>query len=414
MKQFSLLAACCLMAILARAATFSGTVTNASTGLPAAGQKVYLSDTVLTYADSAVTNASGAYSITLPAALPIGPLEVSTSACGVTHRQMYFYTGGNITHNFTVCVPSATFTLNGTVSLGGPPNNGAATLYLLRKQYDSTISDTVLVLVDTFNTAPTGGSFSKTYSVLPFGSLLLKAALRPTHPAFASYLPTYFGSALVWSIAPRLPQSNFNSTVATNITMTRGLDSSGPGFIGGSVLVGANKGTAVGDPLSKRLLLLTDAGGKAVSYAYSNTSGLFTFENLALGTYKIFGDAWGKSNPALTLTITAVRPSVSNVLFEENDKTFKGTLPGLGMTQGALGGLSVYPNPVKDDLRISGLDAIKGRKTLVLSDMTGAVISRHIAEREGMVSIPAAQLPAGIYLLQIQTSEGSALYKIAK
>jgi hypothetical protein len=414
MRQFSLLAACCLMAVLARAATFSGTVTNAGTGLPIPGQMVYLSDTVFSYRDSTVTNGSGFYSITLPASLPIGPLEVSTMACGVTHKNMFFYTGANITHNFIVCVPSTTFTLNGTISLGGPPNNGGATLYLLRKEYDSTLLDTTLALVDTFNTAPTGGSFSKTYTLLPSGSLLLKAALRPTHPAYADYLPTYYGSALVWSNASRLPQSNFNSTVATNITMTAGLDSSGPGFIGGSVLVGANKSTAVGDPLSKRLLILSTAGGQPVTYAYSNASGLFTFENLPLGTYKIFGDAWGKTNPALTLTITPFRPSVSNVLFEENDKTFKGTLPGLGIAQSALRGLSIYPNPVKDHFQINGLDAIAGSKIIMLRDVAGVLILRQVVEQQGIVSLSTAMLPAGIYLLYIQTSEGPALYKIVK
>jgi hypothetical protein len=196
--------------------------------------------------------------------------------------------------------------------------------------------------------------------------------------------------------------------------MTAGTNPGGPGVIGGSVLVGANKSTAVGDPLSSRLLLLTDNAGLPVAYTYSDASGQFQFPNLAYGTYKIFGDAWGKTNPALTVTISAAKPSITDVVFEENNKTFKGHIGGLNVSGAALSGVAVYPNPVTDHVQFSGLSSIGGAKTIVLSDVTGAVVSRLVVEQNGNASISTAALPAGIYMLQLQTTEGSASYKIVK
>jgi hypothetical protein len=196
--------------------------------------------------------------------------------------------------------------------------------------------------------------------------------------------------------------------------MAAGTNPGGPGFIGGSVLVGANKSTAVGDPLS-RILLLTTMSGQPVAYTYSDASGHFQFSGIALGTYQIFGDAWGKTNPALTVTLSAAKPSVSDVVFEENNKTFKGHIGNLNAgTTIALNAVAAYPNPVTDHVQLSGLNAISGSKTVVLTDITGAVIARQTVEYGSPASISTGTLAAGIYMLQLQTSEGSASFKIVK
>src|SRR6188768_216714 len=70
MKQLSLLAILlCLVTGFAKAATVSGTVTNAATSSPAASQRVYIYDSLVAYNDSTLTNSSGVYSFTLPSAV---------------------------------------------------------------------------------------------------------------------------------------------------------------------------------------------------------------------------------------------------------------------------------------------------------------------------------------------------------
>src|SRR4051794_29950092 len=104
MKKLSLLGLLlCLLCGFARAATVSGTVTFATTALPVAGQKVYVMDTLTMWLDSAITNSSGAYSVTLPASLPTpAPMLMYATGCGVYHSNKTMYTGSGLTWNFSV------------------------------------------------------------------------------------------------------------------------------------------------------------------------------------------------------------------------------------------------------------------------------------------------------------------------
>ena len=415
-KSYLLLILLCLLGGSAGAATLTGKVESVALCGPMAGQKVYISDSMHTYRDSTVTNSSGLYSFTLPAALPLNNgLMISSAACGVNKQYGSWYTGSNITNiNFIMCGNQKH--LIGKVWLGTTANAGPAVVYLIRKQYDPVIGDTTLTAID--SQSFTGSHYAFWPLCIPSGTLLLKVALKSGNAAYSSYLPTYYTSAINWSGAAALPAANFNATsptIYTDVHMTAGTNLGGPGFIGGSVLLGANKSTAVGDPLSQRILLLTNSAGQAVGYTYSNTIGGFEFPNLAYGTYNIFGDAWGKTNPQLSVTLSPANPAVSNVVFEENNKTFKGHIGSLSISPSAkLNAVTVYPNPVTDLVQFKGLDAISGSKTVVLSDVTGAVIARQIFEVGASTSMATANLAPGIYMLQVQSSEGTASFRIVK
>ncbi len=404
-----------LIAVSAKAATITGTVSNTVTA-PVANQKVYAYDSLINHTDSAITNATGVYAITLSAAVTSGhPLRVFTTSCGIQKTNYYTYTGANITNsNFLIC--GGSFTLYGTVSLGGIANNGLARLYLIQQLIDTTVSpyDTTLTAIDSFTTAGIGGTFSNTYSAMPGGRLLLKAALLSSHPAYASYLPTYYTSSLVWSNAASLSSANFAST-ATNINMVAGSNPGGSGFVSGSVLLGANKAAAIGDPLPGRILILTTGANVAVKHVYSDAAGKFTISGLTAGTYKIFGDALGKLNPALTFTLTATKPNITGIIFEENTRKFEGHFATTtGINSATLSGVGVFPNPVGNQLSISGLNGVGGDKTVVLRDMKGSVLlTQHFANGQ-LVEVGTAGLPAGIYLLQLRTEAGAASFRVAK
>lgn len=413
----------CFVGLASFAASVSGTVTNSSTSAPVAGQRIYMEDPMTYYIDSALTNSSGAYSINIPSWVPTyDSLKIYTYACGaqVVHRVVYL--GANLTQNFSICVatPPTTYTIHGTVSLSGATNNGPATVYLISKQYDSVIKDTVLTLLDSIATAGTGGAYTKTYNSNPManvgagGALLLKAALKSTHPSYASYLPTYYSSALVWSNSTPLSASNFVAANATNINLISGSNPGGPGFVGGSVILGANKSAAVGDPLRGRIILLTNSTGQGVAYTYSDTNGRFSFSNLALGTYKIFGDAWGKTNPALTFTLTSTHSSVGNIIFEENSTKFEPRLTALAVSNNVLRDVTLFPNPVTDHLSFTGLNNIAGNKVVVLRDIAGAVLQQRSFASGEQVTLSTGNLSAGIYMLQLQTEAGSASFRVVK
>ncbi len=232
------------------------------------------------------------------------------------------------------------------------------------------------------------------------------------YPSYSSYLPTYYTSSLNWSGATALSIANLTSS-ATNVSLISGTNPGGPAFVGGSVILGANKTAGVGAPLSKRILILTKSSGEAIGYVYSDASGKFQFPNLPYGSYKIFGDAAGKANPQLSFTLSAASPRITDIVFEENSKSFTGHLNNVGVAGTTLEALSVYPNPATAAVQVRGLEAIKGSKTLTLSTTTGALISRQVVET-GNAVIATDNLPAGIYLLQVQTAQGNASFRIVK
>jgi hypothetical protein len=415
MKQFSLLVAlfCCL-AGTSYAVNITGKLTNTTTSSPLSGQLVYVMDSMTNWSDSTLTNSTGDYTFTIPtgAAFTGNGFLLFTRACGAYNQAWAWYSSTGVSANLAVACGTP-FTIHGSVTLGGVANSGPARVYLITKTLDVTLMDTVLTAIDSFNTG-TGGTYSKSYAAMPAGTLLLKAALLPAHSSYWSYVPTYYVNALVWSNALALNSSNFNASNLTNINMISGTNSGGPGFIGGQVLLGANKTSGVGDPLSSRMIILTNSTGTPIRYTYSDASGHYSFSNLAVGTYKLFGDAWGKTNPAFTLTLTATKPTVNNLTFEENSSSFFAHFGGLGITASQLKDVAVYPNPVTDRLYISGLNSIEGAKSVVLSDLTGATIQSQTYTNGQSVELSTTSLVPGIYMLHLTTEAGSASFRIVK
>lgn len=417
MKQLSTLLLSCLAAGAVHAATVSGTVLNAGTGAPINGQVVSVKDSGSTFTLTGTTNSSGYYTITLPATLPMGmPLTVQASGCGSAVAYFNNYAGTSFTTNIFMCSNSSP-RLNGTVWLGANiANTGAAKVYFIEKKYDPVIMDTTLTAIDSVNTSSTG-AYSKVFTSMPAGAILIKAALLPAHPNYANYLPTYSTQSFSWTGAKPVSSSSFTNSYAVNdIIMISGTNPGGAGFIGGSVLLGANKSAAVGDPLSSRILILTSTTGQATAYAYSDASGKFQFPNLPIGTYKLFGDALGKSNPQLTVTLTNTNKNINNIIFEENSKKFEGRFSNVGVneTAGAFSQVNLYPNPAKELVRFSGLSKVSGEKTVVLSDITGSVISRQSFADGKEVMIATGSLASGIYLVQLQTAVGTTSFRMAK
>jgi hypothetical protein len=269
------------------------------------------------------------------------------------------------------------------------------------------------------NVLTTSGSFSFTRLCAPNDTFLIKAALMSGNSQYANYLPSY-DSSLNWSTARRYYGSNFTSSATSgyNIYLFPGSNPGGAGFIGGSVLVGANKQAAVGDPLAAREMILTNATtGAPVAYTYSDASGKFSFSNIGVGTYKLFGDSWGLYNIPLTVSVTSTNLSVSNIVFEENynENTFKGHFTtAVNNVSGPLAGASVYPNPATSTISLKGISQIKGSKTATLRNLVGATLATQTFADGQAVKMSIETLPAGTYVLQLNTEVGAASFTVVK
>lgn len=408
--------------------TVSGTVLTTG-GAPVVGQTVY----VMTdsgagwngsthgpgFLVSTTTVAGGAYSVTIPSTTLTGhPIEATTPNCsGPYLSNTYTYAGVNITSNFVKCVtppPPPPVTISGNVTLGtGSTAAVGAKVKLIRKHPDSVVIGTTWFFTWTLtaiDSAITSGTGSYSFTVTPGNpdSLLVKAYLLPSHSSYSAYLPTYHSSSLLWSGATAIP-GGITSSVTANIALIGGTNPGGPGFISGAVLLGANKTTAVGDPLPNRLIILTDAANKPVAYTYSDNAGKFNFAGVPYGTYKIFGDVMGKTSNPLGFTISTSTPSVTTIVFEEKTLTFNATMPtGVSNVAGQQHG--IYPNPAKDAITIAGLTS---DATVTIYDMTGrTLVQQAVSASNNTVNIAA--LATGNYVVKLATAQETTTTKLTK
>jgi len=408
MKKIALLFTLLLSTVYGFAAVIEGHVFNMSSS-PVVGQLVHITDTsggVQVFALTDSTDASGHYSITIPGTTPTGaPLHVFTEKCGVKSTSLQTWAGSSITVNFTVCGTTATDTVSGRVTYNSPTGYPAypANVFLIKKSYNSSTASYNLSLVDSTITNSNGEYHFYGVS-LAAGDLLVKAALTTGNSQYWNYLPTYKENSISWSTAHAV-----SFTLGANdIHMVAGTNPGGPGFIGGSVLLGANKSSGVGDPLESRIVLLTTDQDIAVAYTFSDASGHFSFSNLAYGSYKLFGDALGKNNPVLLVTIDGSHPSIGSIIFQENSQNFT----ALKVSNPVLFNLvAVYPNPVSDVLSVTGLNSITGVKTILVQDMSGRIVWSSTSN-EDHASIPMKAMASGIYQLMIRTDAGSGSFQI--
>ncbi len=413
MKKLLLSAICAIMGTVAFAqATITGTVTD-NNAAAVANHWVYAQDSFnQTWLDSAQTDASGNYTITIPAWVNtnIGMIVWTNENCApgsIYHS--YLYTGANITSDFVLCYVAPQPTIEGTVYSTNPSfGDTSAMVYLIEQHYDSVAASYILTALDSVQTDG-AGHYSFNVPVF-YDVLLVKAALLPFSAAYSSYLPTYYTSSLNWSTATHVYPNSVD-----DIQLIVGVNPGGPAFIGGDVLQGANKSTAVGDPLNHKIIILTTAANVPVAYTYSDAAGHFEFANIAYGDYKLFGDVMGKDNPALSITVDAQHTTINNIEFQEHSHQFEGHIAtAVANVNGKLNNVSLFPNPASDKVTVNGIEAINGSKTVTISSMNGAVVLTQTFTDGQAVAVPVSNLSKGVYMLNVHTEEGNATFKMVK
>jgi hypothetical protein len=145
--------------------------------------------------------------------------------------------------------------------------------------------------------------------------------------------------------------------------------------------------------------------GEAASYQlYRNGALLETVTGTA------YTDEGLSSGTEYCYTVKATGGTCESALSAEACLTFGGAT-GIAET-GTDSGIRIYPNPVKDELRIAtvGANGIRPENVEIV-DLSGkTVISTSLNDR----SINVSHLPAGIYLVKIETDKGTVTEKIVK
>ncbi len=273
---------------------------------------------------------------------------------------------------------------------------------LIKYHYDTLAQSMMLSSIDTTYTDSSG--FYDFYNVTPItasaSGYLVKAALEPISPDYASYLPTYADSALLWSQAQ---QASLNGW--TDIYLVSGSNPGGPCFVGGSVLQGANK---VGDPLEGHTVLLLDQDHKAVSFAVSDANGYYEFDQIDYGTYYMHLESPIKTNYEQKVVLSPGHSS-EDVNFDVHT-IYTEPIVVTDVQSFVSSDISISPNPTSDRFTVAGLTALGQEATISITNALGQLIeTRSIGSRE-YVEFDASEYPSGIYFIQISENNVPAVH----
>jgi len=307
----------------------------------------------------------------------------------------------------TVTVPNGNPSVNEIVgkvywdTTGGNPAQIAVKVWLI--EYDA-IANT-LTAVDSLTS---GGYMSAnyTFSNKPAGAYRTKAAEIVNGMVPASYMPTYHDSSLYWGTAMVIAHAG--GTTVGNIWMKAGNPGTGPGFIGGNVAQGANKGTNGG--ISNVLVFLRNASNGVVEMTYTNSNGDYSFSALPVGSYNIYPEAMNyTTTPSSLLTISTGQASVTNVDFERSITNQTITPKTTAINDVAGNNLfSISPNPSSGLININWKAGTKGNATVTLFDVSGRTVAQENVNMYGVYQLNASSLQQGLYFVKINA--GSAQY----
>lgn len=275
-------------------------------------------------------------------------------------------------------------------------------------QHDSMAN--TLTAVDSVIVYPWTGSY--VFNNPASGSYLTKAA--PSYgngpiPAYG-YVPTYHDSSLYWSGASTIIHAG-GVTYGKDIWMLYGTPITGPGFIGGNISMGAGKGTGTGVP-GMLVFLRNNTTNQMIASVYTDANGDFTFSNIPVGSYNIYPEEINYvTTPSAALHITTGHASATSVDFVQTDDEIKPatvlSIPAVSKNDG----ISLYPNPVTDQLLIENKTGLFNQFTIV--NTLGQAMKQG-SLRQGNNKVETTSLGSGIYHIIVQGADGSRSMKITK
>lgn len=272
----------------------------------------------------------------------------------------------------------------------------------------------ILSAVDSLVTVTGTGSKNRyapyVFSNVPNGSYRVKAARHNGPTTGTGHVPTYHFNSLMWNTATVINHTGGLSS-GNNILMQKGTLTSGPGFVGGNVTMGANKGTGAGIP--DLTVFLVDGSGKVIAFATTDANGAYSFSNIPVGSYSVAPENLNYVTTAATLNVTAGSTNVTGVNFERSNKN-KTIIPvtsGITNVQKTLT-FTVFPNPATDVVTInwntlSGIEA-----NITITDVSGKTVYSNTSYMNANATIDVSSLQAGFYFLNVNSERGGNTQKL--
>lgn len=276
-------------------------------------------------------------------------------------------------------------------------------------QFDSTTNNLYAVDSQVVYNFPTQYAPYAFYNK-PAGQYRTKAHQIDGPSSGTGYVPTYHLNSLYWNTATLINHTG-GTSAGKYILMQTGTVTSGPGFIGGNVSQGANKGTSGG--IQGMTILLRDHNGNFVKYATTDANGDYSFTDLPTGSYTIYPEDAGYTTTTAGVTLITMKPVTNNVNFERLNSSKTIVPKTTGIEEIAASNVGIYPNP-SNGLVFIGTGANEPNATVSVSDMTGRVVYKSSLElQSGKASIDLSHLQNGHYIVNIRTASATSTQKLS-
>jgi Carboxypeptidase regulatory-like domain/Secretion system C-terminal sorting domain len=291
---------------------------------------------------------------------------------------------------------------------------GTAELY----KFDETTNNFVLHETGPILSDPSSNYYPYyNFDSLEVGHYIVKILLDPNSPEYDDFLPTYYGNVLNWDDATIVQSPNCWWNRAIVMIEDQNLVN-GDGQINGTVtegdgLTANDEGNRDGAPLANASVLLFDENEQPITHTITDADGLYRFNNLPFGTYKLMVEIVGKEQVERWVTLNAQFPISNGNDFEVTENGIV-----LGLDELATGNsLVASPNPTSGLLNL-WLDATTNfEATIRLSRLDGKTVlveNQQVVTGQQSIKLDMANIPTGLYLLQVTTGKGVATAKIVK
>ena len=258
------------------------------------------------------------------------------------------------------------------------------------------------------------GGTSEYYQFLgePADSYRVKAAYYPAVYTGTGYIPTYHTASFYWNSADVFYHTSGTADDGEDINMAYGSVTSGAGFIGGNVTLGANRGTSVTVPAVGLLMYVLNSAGNVLQMTTTDASGNYSFNNLHVGaTYTIYPEDINYATTAYTgITLTASSPSMSAASFGQHSvsRTILPITTAIKNVTSSVSSIIAFPNPTNGKLNIQWDENTTEKGTLAISDITGRVVyasSINMTQGTGSSQLDLSELTNGMYMISIKSGD---------
>lgn len=321
------------------------------------------------------------------------------------------YTSGS-----TTCIDSLSDSVNINVA---PPNYITGMVYMDSSQLNQ--SDSVIIWLITFDSSTnmlTAIDSQKKPAYYPLynfqnkaaGQYRTKAKLLNGQTSGTGYVPTYHDSDLLWSNANIITHTG-GTTSGKHIYLKTGTVTAGPGFVGGNVTQGANKGTANG--IEGMTIFLLNTANEPVAYAVTDANGDYSFSSLPVGSYTVHPEDLNYTTTPASLNISLTHVAHIDINFERShsQKTIVPISAGIGNVNDKAS-FTAYPNPASDVINIIWGSLSNDMATINITDISGKRIYQAEVKMDVNAAINISNIRPGFYFLNVQTETGSNTQKL--